>query len=210
MKNVLCIRSGTTLIELLLFLAIMAVVASLTLPMLFTAAENRMLQQTVSVVEQNGAQTVQNIGLKVRNAEKILYPTAGQAASYLVLQTGSGETNPTIIGVLSGAIVIIQHSIKETITTQQVGVNEFRVRNTSTSAASQSVAISFRVARTIRLQQPHSYAQRFETVIGLLDDDRTTGACNCPSASCINGTVIQWYVCDTGICEEATTALACS
>lgn len=203
-------RPGTTLIELLLFLAIMAIVASLTLPMLYTAAENRMLQQTVSIVEQNGAQTIQNIGLKVRNAEKILHPAAGQTANYLVLQTGSGTTNPTIVGVLTGAIIIIQHTIKETVTTEQVGVSEFRVRNTSTSATSQSVAISFHVSRTIRLQQPHSYGQYFDAAIGLLDDDRPTGACNCPPTSCVNGTAIQWYVCDTGICEESTTALVCS
>lgn len=202
-------RPGTTLIELLIFFAIMAVVVSLTLPMLFTAAENRVLQQTISVVEQNGTQVLQNVGLKVRNAEKILYPAAGQVGNYLVLQTGSGGTNPTIIGVLSGAIVIIQHTIKETVSTEQVGINEFRVRNTSTSTNSQSVAISFRVSRTIRLQQPHSYTQRFDTIIGLLPDDRQVGACNCPSTACVGGTVIQWYVCDTPICEEGLTTLDC-
>lgn len=205
----MCSRPGTTLIELIIFLAIMAMVASLTIPMLFTAAENRVLQQTISVVEQNGTQVIQNVGLKVRNAEKILYPPAGQVGKYLVLQTGSGGTNPTIIGVLSGAIVIIQHTIKETVSTEQVGINEFRVRNTSTSTTSQSVAISFRVSRTIRLQQPHSYTQRFDTIIGLLPDERQVGACNCPPAACVGGTTIQWYVCDTPICQEGLTTLDC-
>lgn len=203
-------RPGTTLVELLIFLAIMAMVVSVTLPMMFIAAENRLLQQTVSVVEQNGTQAIQNVGLKVRNSETIQYPAAGQTASYAVLQTGSGGTNPIIIGIQSGAIVIIQRAIKETITTEQVGINEFRVRNTSTSATSQSIAISFRASRTIRLQQPHSYTQRFDATFGLLPDDRQTGACNCPAAACIGGTAIQWYTCDTGVCTEATTALACS
>lgn len=202
-------RPGTTLVELLIFLAIMAMVVSVTLPMLFTAAENRLLQQTVSVVEQNGTQAVQNIGLKVRNAETVVYPAAGQTAKYLVLQTGSGTTNPIIIGALSGAVVIIQRSTKETITTEQVGVDQFRVRNTSTSATSQSVSISFRASRTIRLQSPRSYTQRFDATFGLLPDDRRTGACNCPPASCASN-ALTWYMCDTGVCEEATTALECS
>lgn len=203
-------RPGTTLIELLIFLAIMAMVVSVTIPMLFTAAENRVLQQTISIVEQNGTQVLQNMGLKVRNAEKILYPAAGQAGSYLVLQTGSGGTNPTIIGSQSGAVVIIQRNLKETISNEQVGIYDFRVRNTSTSPTSQSVAISFVVTRTIRLQQPHSYTRAFDVVLSLLPDDAQVGYCNCPSASCVDGTAIQWYVCDTGICEEATTGLDCS
>jgi type II secretory pathway pseudopilin PulG len=202
-------RPGATLIELLIFLAIMALVVSVTLPMMFTAAENRLLQQTVSVVEQNGAQAVQNAGLKIRNAEQIVYPAAGQTGKYLVLQTGSGGTNPTIIGSLSGAVVIIQRNVKETVTTEQVGVDQFRVRNTSTSTSAQSAALSFRVSRTIRLQSPRSYTQRYDVTFGLLPDDAKTGACNCPPVSCTAG-VVTWYMCATGICEEASTALDCT
>ncbi len=201
-------RPGTTLVELLIFLAIMSMVVGVTLPMLFSAVENRLLQQTISVVEQNGTQAVQNMGLKIRNAETILYPAAGQTGKYLVLQTGSGGTNPTIIGVLSGSVVIIQHSIKETISTAQVGIDQFFVRNTSTSATSQSVAISFRANRTIRLQSPRSYTQRFDTVVGLLQDDRQAGYCNCPPVTCA-GTNMEWYVCDSGVCEYASTNMQC-
>ncbi len=202
-------RPGTTLVELLIFLAIMALVVSVALPMLFTAAENRLLQQTVSLVEQNGTQSIQNMGLKIRNAEKILYPAAGQTAAYLVLQTGSGSTNPTIIGTVSGSVVIIQHNIKETVSNEQVGIDNFRVRNTSTSTANQSVAVSFIVSRTIRLQSPRSYTQSFDAVFGLLPDHRHAGVCNCPSAACSSSTV-EWYVCDTSVCEYASTSLDCS
>ena len=126
-----------------------------------------------------------------------------------MLQTGSGSTNPTIIGTISGSVVIIQRNLKETITTEQVGIDEFRVRNTSTSATAQSVAVSFVASRTIRLQSPRSYTQRFDSTFGLLPDDAPVGACNCPPAACASNAV-TWYVCDTGICEEATTALECS
>ena len=201
-------RPGTSLVELLIFLAIMALVVSVTLPLMFSAAENRLLQQTVSVVEHNGAQALQNVGLKVRNAESIVSPAAGQSAAYMVLQTGSGSTNPTIIGTLSGSVVIIQRNIKETVTTEQVGVDRFRVRNTSTSTSAQSAAVSFRVSRTIRLQSPRSYIQDFESTFGVLPDDTRVGACNCPPVACTSG-VITWYACDTGVCEEASTALDC-
>lgn len=210
MRNVLLRhRPGATLVELLIFLAIMSMIVGLALPMMFTAAENRLLQQTVSVVEQNGTQALQNAGLKIRNAETIAYPSAGQTAAYLVLQTGSGGTNPTIIGTLSGSVVIIQRSVKETITTEQVGIDEFRVRNTSTSTNAQSVALTFLATRTIRLQSPRSYSQRFDATYGLLPDNAQTGFCNCPPVSC-SSNVITWYVCDIGVCQEASTALDCS
>lgn len=203
-------RAGTSLIELLIFLGIMAIIVSLTLPMLFMAAENRVLQLTISVVEQNGTQILQNIGLKIRNAEKILSPAPGQTSDVLVLQTGSGTTNPTIVASQSGGIVIIQRSLKETVSNEQVAVNELRIRNTSTSTNAQSIAVSFEVSRTIRLQMPRSYRQRFEAVFGLLPDDAQTGACNCPPAACVGGSTFEWYVCDTGVCQYASTALECS
>lgn len=202
-------RPGATLVELLIFLAIMSMIVGLALPMMFTAAENRLLQQTVSIVEQNGTQALQNAGLKIRNAERIVHPSAGQVAAYLVLQTGSGGTNPTIIGTFSGSVVIIQRNVKETITTEQVGIDEFRVRNTSTSTSAQSVALSFRATRTIRLQSPRSYLQRFDATYGLLPDDALVGSCNCPPVSCASN-VVTWYVCNTGVCQEASTALDCS
>lgn len=204
------LRPGTSLIELLIFLGIMAIVVSVTIPMLFQAAENRLLQQTISIVEQNGTQILQNIGLKIRNAESILSPSQGQQSAVLVLQTGSGGTNPTIIGVQSGSIVIIQRALLETVSSEQVAVSDFTVRNTSTSSTSQSIAVSFTVSRTIRLQMPRIYSQRFDATFGLLPDDERTGACNCPAAACVGSDQFEWYLCDTGICEYASTTLECS
>lgn len=203
-------RRGATLVELLLFLAIMGIVLSVAVPMLFMAAENRLLQQTISLVEQNGTQIIQNIGLKIRNAETILSPASGSTSDVLVLQTGSGSTNPTIIALQSGSLVIIQRAILETISSEQVAVEELRIRNVSTSALSQSVAVSFLVTRTVRLQLPRVYTQRFEAVFGLLPDDTHAGYCNCPPPVCVNGDTYEWYVCDSGVCEYASTTLACT
>lgn len=187
----------------------MGIVVSLTLPMMFMAAENRLLQQTISIVEQNGTQIIQNISLKIRNAETIISPAAGQTGKILVLQTGSGGTNPTIIAVQSGSVAIIQHALLEAISNEQVAVSDFRIRNVSTSSTSQSVAVSFTVSRTIRLQMPRIYTQRFEATFGLLPDDVLTGSCNCPTPAC-TADMLEWYVCDTGICQYASTNLDCS
>lgn len=203
-------RAGTTLIELLLFLAVLSVIIGTALPILFSATENRLLQQTIAIVEQNGTQVIQNAGLKIRQAERILSPAIGQTGSVLALQTASGGLNPTIIGLNSGSIVLIQHATLELVSSQQVAVQDFMVRNTSTSDARPSVTVSFYVSRTIRLQQPHSYGRHFEFTIGLLPDDvETVDECGCAPPACEGNNIYGWHVCQEGSCLSASTQLQC-
>jgi len=203
-------HSGTTLIELLIFIAVLSMIVATALPLLFSATESRILQQTISIVEQNGTQILQNATLRVHNAERIISPAIGQTGSVLVLQTGSGNTNPTIIGFNSGSIVIVERSTQEVISSSQVAVQDFVVRNTSTSATRQSVTIGFRVSRTIRLQQPHSYAQRFETGIRLHPNDVPLGAsCVCNAPTCLGNNQFRWSICTAGNCLDASTAMQC-
>jgi hypothetical protein len=203
-------KPGTTLIELILFLAILSMVMGMILPILFSATENRLLQQTISTVEQNGAQTMQVILLRARQAERVLSPAMGQTGSVLALQMGSGSVNPTIIGISSGSLVVIQMATKQIISSSQVAITDFVIRNTSTSSTRQSVMISFKVSRTIRLQQPHSYGRVFVGGFNLLPDDIAVGnACNCPVPSCLSPGIYRWDVCDYPSCLTASTALQC-
>jgi type II secretory pathway pseudopilin PulG len=203
-------RQGTTLIELLIFLAILGVVVAITLPLLFTATENRVLQQTVSIVERNGAQIMQNTELHIRQGQRILSPAIGQTGSVLVLQTGSDELDPVMIGVSSGSVYLIEHTTRERISSPQVAVQNFIVRNTSTSTSRQSVSLSFRLSRTIRLQLPHSYARNFETTIGLSPADVVGEyACGCLPPYCSAANTYAWEVCEDNSCLDGTSHLDC-
>lgn len=203
-------RPATTLIELLIFMAILGMVIAITLPLLFSATENRLLQTTISIVEQNGAQILGNVSQRIRAGEKIISPAMGSTGSVLVLQTASGSTDPTIIGMNSGSLVIIEHLTRETVSTEQVAVTNFVVRNTSTSATRQSVSISFIVSRTIRLQMPHSYVRSFETTVSLLPSDVVVGnSCGCVAPSCGANDAYTWEVCETSACYSVSTTLEC-
>lgn len=203
------LRAGTTMIELIIFMAIIGMVIGAALPLLFSATENRLLQQTISIVEQNGTQVMQNAGIHIRHAERIMSPAMGQTGSVLALQTGSGVTHPTIVGLLSGSIIIVQRSTQETVSSPQVAVQNFIVRNTSVSDAHPSVTISFRVSRTIRLQMPHSYAQDFEATFSLLPDDIEDGGCECMPPSCLGNNIYAWQVCEDLNCLSASTQMHC-
>ena len=203
-------RPGATLIELLIFIAVLALVGVAVMPLLFATAEDRLLQQTVSIVEQNGAQILQTITYRVRHAEKILDPSISSTGSILAVQTGSGSTDPTIFGISSGALVIIHRTAKEIVSSTQVAVQDLVVRNTSQSATRQSVFVQFKVSRTIRLQAPRSYLRTFEALITLHpDDEREGNACACAVPGCAGGNVYAWQVCEEGACLTAQTPLEC-
>ena len=203
-------RPGTSLIELILFLTIFSIVGMAVLPILFSSTENRMLQQTIAVVEQNGAFALQAISLHVHNAERVIAPLPGQSGSVLVLKASSGAINPTIIGINSGSLVIAERLTRQDVTSSQVGIQNFKVRNTSVSSSRQSIQVSFQMIRTIRLQSPHTYVKTFETSITLLPDDAPSNdGCACLAPSCAGNNTYSWQVCTSGICYSASTALDC-
>lgn len=203
-------RPGTTLIELLIFLAVVVAVGTALFPLLFASTEDRLLQQTASLVEQNGTQLLQTIANHVRHSERIVDPALGGTGSVLTLQTGSGSTNPTIIGLSSGALILVQHTTRQTLSSSQVAVIDFEVRNTSTSASRQSVWVSFRISRTIRLQAPRHYTRMFEGVFTLFPDDVIEGdSCHCAVPGCDGAGKYVWEVCENSVCLNAETALEC-
>lgn len=203
-------RHGTTLIELIIFLAVLSLVIATALPLLFSTTENRLLQQTISIVEQNGTQIMQNATLAIRNAERIVSPATSETGSLLVLQMGSGSINPTIIANSGGVVIIIKRSTREDVSTEQVAVQDFTFRNTSASDTRQSVEISFRVSRTIRLQQPHSYSQWFTMAVHLHPNDVPVGdSCGCGLPSCLGDDRYEWDICEEGMCLTAETSLEC-
>ncbi len=197
----------------MIFTVLLGIVIGAILPLLFMAAEDRLLQQTISLVEQNGVQTLQNITYRVRNGERIISPAMGQSGSVLVVQTASGSINPVIVGSNSGTVIIIERLVQEIITSSQVAVTDFVVRNTSASASRPSVDISFFVSRITRLQQPHSYREFFRTSITLFPADEPVGAISsCAAPYCSPANTFNWQVYDTTLqdCLEASLPLTCS
>lgn len=202
-------RAGFTLIEVIIFMAIFSMVLVVMLPLLFSATESRLRQQTIALVENNGMQIVQNLTRRARNAERILQPVAGSTGAVLALQHGSGGLHPIIFGIQTGSLIVIERDTKRAITSNQVAVIDFVIRNTSTAADKQSFTYSFRVSRTIRLEQPHTYDRRFQGALTLHPDDTPlSGGCNCAVPSC-NAGIYSWNVCSASSCAARTEPMTC-
>lgn len=195
-------RSGATLVELLLYVTLMAMMSSTVLPLLFSSTESRQRQDAIALVEQSGAQIMQQITQSVRDAERVIYPAFGGTGTILVLQTDSEASNPTIFARSSGAIIMVTGTATTTISTTLVGATSFLVDNVSPAADKNAVAVSFNLRRTIRLHQPLVYLGYFEAVLNTFPDDIVTGdSCGCDAPYCDSGSgTLVWQTCQNDVC----------
>lgn len=196
-------RPGVTLIEMMIFIALVGVMAMTMLPMLFSATEARQRQDAIALVEQNGAQIIETIIQNVRRAERILDPPGGGTGFILALQMPLGEANPTIIARDSGAIVLVQGRAKRTLSSDLVGVTHFAVDNTSVAEDRQSVAVTLGLQRTIRLHRPLQYRSNFTTVANVFPNDVPSGTdpCGCPVPYCDTAAdIYMWHICEDDLC----------
>jgi len=203
-------RRGTTLVELMLFSVFFLLSSSAILVLLFSSTEQRARQQAIATVDQNGVQLLQTLARRIRRAEKIIDPPLQASGAILYLQMADNDENPTIIASQSGAILVVQHDTLKTLSSEQVIVSNFTIRNTSAADDRQSLLLSFTLSRSGVLPQTLEYVRTFETLITLFPDDDSQGdECGCSAPVCVAG-VYTWQVCDADECSNATEVLSCN
>lgn len=191
-------KPGVTFVELILFIGLMGMMSATVIPMLMNSSESRMRQDAIALVEQNGAQVIQSIMQEVRMAEKILYPTVGSGGHVLALQTGDSDTNPTLIGMDNGKIIMTKGKDRRILTSELVGVTSFDVDNTSSSEDTSSAVIVFNIRRIIRLNNPLVYDARFDIVANTSPVNSfadTTCDCIDPYCDATGSGVMVWEMC---------------
>ncbi|MDD5103217.1 MAG: type II secretion system protein [Candidatus Peribacteraceae bacterium] len=205
-------RPGTTLVELLLFLAFFAIVGGTVVSILFATSDQRARQQTIVSVERTGLQALQGLRWRIEHAERVINPQRGASGSILALQMASASDDPMIVAVESGSLVFVLGETKKAVTAEGMTVSHLLVRNASPSAARPSVLLSFDLAQVYPLPPSPApqYMQHFEMAVSLLPKDTPTGnECACAAPACVGGT-FQWQVCPDGECVPAGVTLPCS
>lgn len=202
-------HAGTTLVELLLFLAIFAVSTGVLTAFFMATSEQRLRQQGISTVEQSGMQILQTLATRIRTAEHVLDPVGGATGSILAMQFADESLHPTVVGLQSGAVIVGQGSISQTISSSEVRVEYFTVRTIAVTPQRVSVLIRLTVSRNVPTDSTLQYTRDFETVVSLYPDDSEGGnACGCSSPSCVNG-VYRWEYCATNTCTQSPVTLPC-
>ena len=209
MKN-LPFRSGTSLIEMIIFMAFFAISTGAVLTLLLGSSEQRKIQEGISIVDQTGIQMMQTLSRRIQAAERVIYPSAGGTGTLLALQMASLEDDPTIIAVMSGAFVAQENENMSKLTSSgAISIENFFVRNTSPEDNIPSVTFSFDVSVIIGLPSKSEYARKFETSVSLFPDHSIQGnSCGCPITTC-EAEILQWKYCKEGICTLGEPIFSC-
>ena len=123
---------GFTLIELIIYLAIVGVVLTVSGAIGFNVFSQRAAMTASEEVGQNARLAIEKISLAIRNSEAINTPTPGASSSVLSLRTDSPATNPTVFSFSSGALWLqLGGSAPATLTSSETEVVVFQTKNVS-------------------------------------------------------------------------------
>lgn len=142
-------QSGYTLIELLLYVAILGMLLTAVVGFLGTATDARVKNQTISEVNDQGAAVMGYIAQTVRNASSISAPTTGGvAAASLTLVVPTASLSPTIFS-LSGTTLQVKEGVAAAVplTNSEIQISNLSFKNLTRSGTSGIVQISFTVSR---------------------------------------------------------------
>jgi type II secretory pathway pseudopilin PulG len=90
------IEKGYTLIELLLYAALLGILLAATTTYFGVVLESRVKNQSITEVDQQGMAAMEYITQTIRNADSITSPAAGATAASLTLVVPTGALSPTI------------------------------------------------------------------------------------------------------------------
>src|SRR3989344_2245720 len=146
MKNY---QKGFTLIELLLYVAIASIIVFTTAYLLQFTLQSRVKNQTITEVEQEGAQVTQLITQTIRNGTAINSPTIGNSANSLSVNVITGANSPTVFDLSSGAVRIKEGaSAAVNLTSSRVTVSSLDFQNLSRVDTPNTIRISFTISFT--------------------------------------------------------------
>lgn len=99
-------KKGFTLIELILYIAIVGIISLVLIVFLGDLLESRIKNQTIMEVEQQGELIMQRVLQAGRNANFITSPATSTSGGGLTLVMVSSTLNPTIFALSGGAITL--------------------------------------------------------------------------------------------------------
>lgn len=162
-------KRGFTLFEVLLYISLAAFLLLGASIMLSLFLRDRVKNDVIADVEQEGAIAVQTMTQAMRNASGVNYPAASLSADSLSLAMTNAALNPTIFDVSGGALRIGQgNSAPIALTSPQVMISNLTFNNLSVSGAKGSVEVTFTMAYiNPRAANEYNYSQIFRGAVTL-------------------------------------------
>ncbi|MEW6617313.1 MAG: prepilin-type N-terminal cleavage/methylation domain-containing protein [Patescibacteria group bacterium] len=135
---------GFTLVELLLYVGLSAVLVVAVSVFLSMLLGSRIKNQAIGEVEQQGLQVMQIITQTIRNADLINSPSIGTNAPSLSLNTTVPSNNPTIFDLSGGAIRLTEGAgAAVSLTNSRITASNLTFQNLSRPSTPGTLRIQF-------------------------------------------------------------------
>lgn len=163
------LQTGYTLIELLLYVAMIGILLSAVAYFFGAAAEARVKNQTVTEVDNQGTYAMDYITQTVRNATSVTSPTIGTSGSSLTVVVPTASLSPTVFNLSSTTLQVKKGTAAAiALTSDDVQVTSFTVKNLSRSGTTGIVQISLTLNRVNPSgRAEYDYSRTFTTSVGV-------------------------------------------
>lgn len=134
---------GFSLIELVLYVGLLAFLLTSLGVLANTSFKTRSRQQVVIEVEQQGMAITQIISQTIRNSSSITLPAAGSSATSVTLTVPDAAKTPTVFSLSGTTFQMIENSTATLLTNTQVQVSDLSFKNLSAVATPGTVKFQF-------------------------------------------------------------------
>lgn len=157
------IRNGFTIIELLMFMALITILLSLLTSIFLTAIDVQLSSQATSAVEQQGRFLLSRFSYDVHRATSISAPALGETASQLTLVVGGATYTYAVVG---GELQLATPTSTEALNDIDTSVSDFQVTRSGNPTGKHTLQISFTVTGTGTSTQP-AEVRNYRVGVGL-------------------------------------------
>lgn len=142
-------QSGYTLLELLLYVAIVGTLLISITAFFGMVADARVKNQSVSEVNDQGTAVMDSLTQTIRNATSITAPAAAGSGASLTLVVPTGSLSPTVFS-LNGTTLQVTEGTGSAValTSNDVQITSLTFKNLTRSGTSGIVQVSFVIQRT--------------------------------------------------------------
>lgn len=165
-------QKGYTLIELLLYVAIVSVLLTSVTLFYGVALDARVKNQSISEVEQQGTLAMEHITQAIRSASSVTAPVAGATSGpngQLTLVVPTGALSPTVFNLSGGALQITEGaSAAVPLTNSKVQVTSLTFDNISRPSTPGVVRVTMTLSRVNTANRNiYDYQKTFTTSAAL-------------------------------------------
>jgi Tfp pilus assembly protein PilW len=162
-------QTGYTLIELLLYVAITAILLSALMAFFAMSLSGRVKSESIGEVDQQGSFILDTVTQALRNADSITAPAAGASASSLTLAMATSAINPTVFS-LSGNTMQVKEGTANAVpmSTPRVKVTALTFKNLSRSGTPGSIQVVMTLSTVNTTgRSEYDYQKTFTTSVSL-------------------------------------------